>query len=590
MERWTERYPERFEHEVQAFRDTEGLDFELDEVELERSGRVVLHGTLARAGREPLELEVRYPDLFPFFRPEVFAPKEKFPRHQGLYRKNLCLLDRSTDQWLTENTGAWLVSERVSHLLDLLDGTAEAMRDAEAPQGEPLTTFLPFPPGGIVFIPGEIGDAAAGEQSGDITLSIGPPEEHSQGMRSCVSSLNADIRGGKVKQLASLSGPLKSRFPTHAVQGRWVRLVEMPEAHDGPSLLKAIRKAPGYKKPQAIVRPPSPNGFPTRSYWFGVVLQDEVEQGVWKDSWFFIVTHDKQEGRVTREEVLTIIRAEPMSPEDLAARIPTLTGLSQKVVAPVGLGALGGPLALELLRAQVGELRILDCDIVSGGTIVRWPLGLAAVGYPKTTLIRDVVHRDYPFTTVKTYDHRLGHVLGENEVETQPTSEVIDELLDGADLVIDATAEFGVRHFLSTLADERGIPQVYVSATQGGWGGVVARVIPGQTGCWWCLQSRLTEGTIKDAPFAPGATIQPRGCGSRTWIGTSFDALPLVAQAARVACFTLLAGRSKGASDVFVCDQEAASAAELAAPAWASYQLAPHRDCACSSESEQAAA
>lgn len=590
MKRWTERYPGRFEYEVQAFRDTEGLNFEVDADELKRSGRVILRGTLARAGREPIELEVRYPDLFPFFRPEVFAPKEKFPRHQGLYRKNLCLLDRSTDQWLTDNTGAWLVSVRVAHLLDLLDGTPEDMQMAEAPQGEPLTTYLPFPPAAVIFMPGEIGDAAVGEESGDITLSIGASEQPFHGLRSCVSSLAADVSGGKVKQLASVAEPLKSRFPNPVATGRWVRLSEMPEACDGASLLKAIRTAPGYKKPRAVVRPSAPDGFPTRSYWFGVVLQDEVEQGVWKDTWFFLVTHDKKHGRGTTEEVAVIIRVEPMSAEDLATRIPTLTGLSDKVVALVGLGALGAPLALELLRAQVGQLRLLDCDIVSGGTIVRWPLGLNAVGHLKTDLIRDFAAQNYPFTVMRPYNHRLGNVIGEGELEESPPGDVVDELLDGVHMVIDATAEFGVRHFLSTVADERGIPQVYLSATQGGWGGVVARVLPGQTGCWWCLQTCLTDGTIKDAPFAPGATVQPRGCGSRTWTGSSFDALSLVAQAARVVSFTLLAGRAEGANDVFVCDQKAPSAAELSAPTWTSYPLGRHQACACSGEGERAAA
>jgi hypothetical protein len=159
-------------------------------------------------------------------------------------------------------------------------------------------------------------------------------------------------------------------------------------------------------------------------------------------------------------------------------------------------------------------------------------------------------------------------------------ADLLTEFLDGVDLVIDATAEAGVQQLLAALADDVGIPQVYVTATAGGWGGIVARVIPRQTGCWWCLRRRVDDESIPHPPFAETGTTQPRGCSAPTWTGTSFDALPLVAQAARTATFTLLGGRDAAASaDVFVCAQEAETSAQLGAPEWTTHRLDPHPEC-----------
>src|SRR5204863_229389 len=80
--------------------------------------------------------------------------------------------------------------------------------------------------------------------------------------------------------------------------------------------------------------------------------------------------------------------------------------------------------------------------------------------------------------------------------DDHPDRLVLDEVLDGADLVVDATAEWGVHHALADLARERGLPYLCAFATPGYWGGLVARIRPGRTaGCWICLQRALEDGT-----------------------------------------------------------------------------------------------
>src|SRR3712207_1305461 len=119
MATWPDRFPGRLEYELRDFRDR-GLEFTLDDDLLGRGGPVVLRGDIDRSG-DRIELEVVYPDSFPFLRPEVYARSVRLDRHQNPYEGNLCLLDRSTRAWSTPWTAAWLVAERVPYLLDLVE-------------------------------------------------------------------------------------------------------------------------------------------------------------------------------------------------------------------------------------------------------------------------------------------------------------------------------------------------------------------------------------------------------------------------------------------------------------------------------------
>lgn len=583
MQNWIDALPERLDYEVEAFASADGLDFELDAGELATNRRVVFHGTLTINAREPVALTVRYPESFPVFRPEVFAPELKLGRHQNPYRHNLCLLERSTRHWNPDDTGAWLVGKRIPLLLGLLEGDPEELRRAEAPQGEPASFFFVPEEQTAAFVPAEMLTLPAEATSGAMYLAVGEHEQLAPLLRVGLSRVCQRDSRGKSSELARASGGFATRFSKTAYEGRWVRLPAFPsDGGTADHLWAAAREVPGYEKP------PLKGVAGAQMRVLGVVCQEEVRQGVYEDTWLFAVelytVEVTRQGKLKRRRPY-ITCGSRLGPEDLAERIPSLAGLPEKTIALSGLGALGGPAALELARAQVGELRVLDPDVVEAGTIVRWPFGLSVVGHSKVGIVCDLVPRDYPFTRVVGFHLAVGAVAEADSGPDASESAALTEFFDGADLLLDATAEIGVQQLLSLLADEAGIPQVYVTATAGGRGGIVARVIPGTTGCWWCLQRRLEDGSIEPPPAAPSGTVQPRGCATPTWTGTSFDALPLVAQAVRTASFTLLGERpAEGADDVFVCSQKAQTSSELSAPKWTSYPLEVHPDCkACAS-------
>lgn len=572
MKTWTEHFPGRLEYELEAFvrRD---LDFDLDEAQLEDQGRVVLRGALRHADRE-LELEVVYPDLFPYLRPEVFLRGPPLERHQNPYAGNLCLLDRSTRAWSPDDTGAWLVAVRVPFLLDLLEAGGDELREAEAPQGEPVSRYFPTTPGAVVFIPASMlelpAEAVAG--SGRVTVAAAIPQLRLRGLLTELVKKNPRSRKSRV--IARADQLLRDRFGGAELPLRWVRLDGPPADNDPEALLEAIDAAKsGFASP------------PWREVQGGslaiaaAVFPEEVRQGEQEDTWLFAVKVRQDHG----PDGVYPIRGERLARDDIEARLPSFVRIGEKHASLAGLGALGGPIALELARAGLGTLRGLDFDAVEAGNSVRWVAGLSAVGHLKTDYLSQQLLLDYPHTRFEPFQLQLGGSTVQSTAREETELDVLGRFLEASDLLIDATAEVGIQQALAALADERGLRQLYVSATEGARGGLVACVDPGVGGCWLCLQLRLEDGSIPLPAHAEPHTLQPRGCGSLTYSGAGYDLLPVVAQAARVA-IAMLTGNGANGSSAFVCSFEGDE--RSTPPSWSTHELAPHPDCPLCAKSE----
>ncbi len=587
MRRWYEERPDRLEREVAELQKGE-FSFERDEEYQRRTGLVLMRGTYTRAGHDPLELEVVYPDSFPYLRPEVFAQNLALDRHQNPYRHNLCLLDQATRAWRPSQSAAQLIAEQGPKLLDpAATGNPDALRAGEVPQGEPASRYFTPLMGTVVFIPEAFLDLPEEHQGGHMRLAVGQPEANERLLRGCLSVVEVPDEHGRKRNVADLPAPLAARFPHGSYQGSWVRLAELPSggSADAAALLAAARQVEGYTAPQWQS---APGGGKLRIT--GVVFREEVGQGVYEDGWLFAVEAQAPLGKNAKGKPVVdrrsagpgryVVHGHRLTARDLTERIPTLRGLSEKTVALAGVGAMGGPLSFELARAQLGELRLLEHDIIDAGTVVRWPVGITAAGFHKLAVAESVLPPNWPFTAVRAFQHRIGMVPSPEEELDRPEHEVVSEFLEGASIYVDATAEFGVSHLMSGLADEAGIPQVYVWGAEGGWGGGVARIVPGETGCWMCLRKHIAGKTIVPPPYANTDLIQPRGCGAPTWTGSSFDALAIVAQAARVICGTLLHGRvGEAPPDVFICSQPPNDGLATA-PVWTPYPLERHPECA----------
>jgi hypothetical protein len=231
------------------------------------------------------------------------------------------------------------------------------------------------------------------------------------------------------------------------------------------------------------------------------------------------------------------------------------------------------------VRAQVGELRVVDFDSIESGNVVRWTHGISAVGYLKTGVIAGWAFNEYPFTDVIGFDFRLGAVPppSSNGVSAFTESEGFTRFMDGLSVVVDASGELGIQHLIATAAEEQGVPQVFAWGTEGGWGGAVASFVPGVGGCWMCLQLAFDDGSITLPPAAPDAPFQPRGCTDPTFAAAGFAMTPIVAQTA--SCVARLAG-GRESTQIHVCSLQTEDG-ELPAPAWDTSAIAVHPECPC---------
>jgi molybdopterin/thiamine biosynthesis adenylyltransferase len=572
---WLDLYPDRVAFEVAELAK---LGFEVDPVERRAHHRLVLRGQIDVGGRA-VALVISYPDTFPFLRPDVFAPELRLERHFNPYHYNLCLLDRSSAAWRASDTGAWLIRERVPHLLALLEQGGDALRAGEAPQGEPISTYFPARPGTVVFVPAAASNIDPAERSGRFELALARGESAGPLVRALLKTVSVKAgRHGRI--LAAADEPLERRFAGGpSLTGCWARLDRLPSKNTAEALVAAITAA----TPEAT-RPRFQSLGGGQVAVVGCVFSEEVGQGRFEDSWLFVVLHRRMTGAHSEQRGLVLVHGDRLSRDDLAARTPALRGLDDKRVAVLGLGGLGAPIAVDLARAGVGELALLDGDTVEVGNTVRWAFGLSAVGHRKTEALSSWIAAEHPYTRVHYWDGHLGipaRTTDLGEPRERSEIDILDELLTDVDLVIDATAELGVQQLIDTVAAEK--PRIFAWATEGAAGGVVARLYPGAA-CWMCLQHALDDGTVALPPADEQATVQPRGCASTTFTGAAFDLAPVSNQAVRVASATLL-GTSPREHDLSILSLRGPAGTPLAAPTWQSQPMEAHPRCvACAVE------
>jgi ThiF family len=569
---WVEQFPERLSYELEEFV-RRGLRLQPDERELQKRKRLVMRGQ-ATVGDGTVAITVVYPDSFPYLRPEVYCSSLILDRHQNPFDGNLCLLDRSTREWDTTDTGAWLVAERLPHLLDLLARGGQALADGEAPQGEPVTSYLASATGAVAFVPEPALQVPPEVGSGTLVLGLGMPTPVGVQLRCALLSVAGEpVGGGPAWSSPEVAPAIAGRFAVSRLHAPWVRLRKLPASREPSAIIEAVRSL----SPQAAA-PVWQQAADGQVAVLGILIDEEVRRSQIEPAWVLLVRQRAAAG--ARNPVAAyMVAGDRLSLHDLQERTPALAGSAEKTVALAGAGTLGAPLAMELARAQVGELRVLDADHLEAGNTVRWPFGLTAVGMAKSVCLANRIQTEYPFTRVSAFHQQIGAASPPGGQRGAGEASVLSTLLEGADLLIDATAELGINQLLADLASGAGIPLLSIWATEGGWGGAVAELAPGAPGCWYCLQLRLADGTIPAPPGEPSSNVQPRGCSAPTFSATSFDMLEIVAQAMRAARRLLLA--PTGRSTVHVCSTRNADGSERLAPEWSSYDLQAHPECRC---------
>lgn len=118
-------------------------------------------------------------------------------------------------------------------------------------------------------------------------------------------------------------------------------------------------------------------------------------------------------------------------------------------VALIGAGGLGAPVAMYLAAAGVGELSLIDDDVVE-----------------RSNLQRQVIHREETIGSSKVDSAKamlmaLNPRLRVNAQAARVVAANVEELVRGHDIIIDGADNFPTRYLLAAASRQLGIPMVY---------------------------------------------------------------------------------------------------------------------------------
>ena len=139
--------------------------------------------------------------------------------------------------------------------------------------------------------------------------------------------------------------------------------------------------------------------------------------------------------------------------------LPQVGGVGQRKlkaasVAVIGAGGIGSAVIPALAGAGVGQLTIVDDDVVELGNLHRQPLFRERdAGYSKADLALQFVQR-------------LNHFVKATPVQAHIGAENAGELLSGHDLVIDGSDNFATRLAVSDACVALGTPLLSAAAVQ----------------------------------------------------------------------------------------------------------------------------
>jgi molybdopterin/thiamine biosynthesis adenylyltransferase/rhodanese-related sulfurtransferase len=150
---------------------------------------------------------------------------------------------------------------------------------------------------------------------------------------------------------------------------------------------------------------------------------------------------------LTNEEILRYSRHLIMPEVAMEGQLK----LKAAKVLLVGTGGLGAPLGLYLTAAGVGNIGLVDFDIVDFTNLQRQvTFGTTDVGKPKTEAARSRLTNLNPDVNITTY-------------ETKLTSENALELFQDYDVIVDGSDNFPTRYLVNDACILLGKPNVYGS-------------------------------------------------------------------------------------------------------------------------------
>ncbi|MDQ0340382.1 adenylyltransferase/sulfurtransferase [Caldalkalibacillus uzonensis] len=157
------------------------------------------------------------------------------------------------------------------------------------------------------------------------------------------------------------------------------------------------------------------------------------------------------------------------------SRLKEQASLKNKKAAIIGVGALGSVTAQHLLRLGIGELRLIDRDIVELTNLGRQVLYTEADAHSR---LPKAIAAQKRLQAINSSVRISAHVQDANPA-------TIEELVKGCDLILDGTDNMRTRFLINDVSVKLNIPWIYGGAVASR--GVVACFLPGRTPCLRCM-------------------------------------------------------------------------------------------------------
>jgi molybdopterin/thiamine biosynthesis adenylyltransferase len=173
---------------------------------------------------------------------------------------------------------------------------------------------------------------------------------------------------------------------------------------------------------------------------------------------------------------------------DRLAGVIDVDALRDRHVVVVGVGSGGSTVALELAKAGVARFTLIDPDEIEETNLIRHECDDRYVGWNKAEAVADLVRHRNPRAHVDAIAaDAFDPVVG------------IGSVVHDAALVAACTDGEGAKHRINRLCLEHRVPAVYGGVYEGGVGGEIVRVHPGDA-CYACVTT-----VLKEAAPVPGA-------------------------------------------------------------------------------------
>jgi adenylyltransferase/sulfurtransferase len=151
-------------------------------------------------------------------------------------------------------------------------------------------------------------------------------------------------------------------------------------------------------------------------------------------------------------------------------------------VAIIGCGALGSFQAGAMARAGVGKLILIDRDYLESSNLQRqWLYDEADVqkALPKAA-------------AAATHIQAINSACEVDAHVADLTSSNVEDLLAGADIILDGCDNFETRYLINDYAVSQNLPWIYGAAV--GSYGIVMPIVPGETACLGCVYPQPPAG------------------------------------------------------------------------------------------------